>query len=198
MPEVQWTRLRWRMRGAWQWPAFIALTAAEAVLLNVLPVWGDGAGGAAGGLLLAASLNLIVVAVLGPAAGMLLRRRRPDLPRAIAADYGGTVLLAALAVGLVAGGVGHRAAVRHEHAARMAAILQVAHYVRLQEPAYRRGLGEMDTMRVEADMYRACVKGTDPERPLCLFVRTDQSPPGVTEDPDRAPNDAYRSHGGFQ
>jgi hypothetical protein len=198
MPQVDLTRLRWRLRGAWQWPAFLALTVAEAVLLNVLPVWGDGVGGAVPGMLLAVALNLIVVAALAPLFGMLLRRRRRDLPRAIATDYAGTVLLGLLALALVAGGVGHRSALQHERAARTAAIFQVAHYVRAQEPAYRSGLNEMDTLRVEDDMYRACVTGADPDRPLCLFVRTDQSPPGVTEDPDRAPNSAYRSHGGFQ
>src|SRR4051812_37973311 len=105
--------LRWRMRGAWQWPAFIGLTIAEAVLLNVLPVWGDGPGGMLPGLLLAACLNLVVVAVLAPLTGRLVRARRRDLPRAIASDYAGTVLLCALAAGLVIGGLSHRSEVRH-------------------------------------------------------------------------------------
>lgn len=198
MPQVEWTRLRWRMRGAWQWPLFVALTVSEAVLLNVLPVWGDGPGGIVPGLLLAGFLNLVVVAVIAPLAGLLLRRRRRDLPRAIAADYAGATLLGALFAGLVIGGIGNHAAVAHDERARMAAMLQVAHYVHLQAPAYRRGLRSMDTMRVEQDMYRTCVRGPDPDRPLCLFVRTDQSPPGITEDHDRAPNDVYRVHGGFQ
>src|SRR4051794_39650492 len=80
MPAVEWTRLRWRMRGAWQWPAFPALTVIEAVLLNALPVWGDGVGGFVPGLLLAGSLTLVVVAVIAPLVGMIVRRRRRDLP----------------------------------------------------------------------------------------------------------------------
>jgi hypothetical protein len=198
MPQVEWTRLRWRMRGAWQWPAFLALTVLEAVLLNALPVWGDGVGGAVPGLLLAGSLNLVVVALIAPLAGMAVRRRRRDLPKSIASDYAGTVLLGVLLLVLVAGGLSHRSQLAHDRAARAAAAFGVAHYVRLQEPAYRGGLNEMDTLRVEEDMYRACVRGTDPDRPLCLFVRTDQSPPGITQDPDRAPNDVYRSRGGFR
>ena len=47
-------------------------------------------------------------------------------------------------------------------------------------------------------MYRTCVPGADPERPLCLFVRTDQDPPAVTRDRDRVPNGVYRSRGGFE
>src|SRR4051812_11035160 len=105
LARVDWTRLRWRMRGAWQWPAFIALTVAEAVLLDVLPVWGDGVGGFVPGLLLAGSLNLVVVALVAPLVGMALRRRRRDLPRTIASDYAGTVLLGLLFAGLVAGGL---------------------------------------------------------------------------------------------
>jgi len=50
----------------------------------------------------------------------------------------------------------------------------------------------MNAVRVEVGMYRTCVPGEDPERPLCLFVETDQSPPGVTRDPERIPNALWR------
>src|SRR4051794_2707434 len=149
MPQVEWTRLRWRMRGAWQWPAFIALTVLEAVLLDALPVWGDGVGGLVPGLLLAGTLNLVVVALIAPLVGMLLRRRRRDLPKSIASDYAGTVLLGLLFVGLVAGGLSHRSELRHDRATRSAAVFGAAHYVRMQEPEYRGGLNEMDTLQVE-------------------------------------------------
>jgi hypothetical protein len=33
---------------------------------------------------------------------------------------------------------------------------------------------------------------------MCLFVSTDQSPPGIRRDPDQEANDAYRVHGGFR
>src|SRR3954447_132150 len=116
MPAVEWTRLRWRMRGAWQWPAFLALTVIEAVLLNALPVWGDGVGGFVPGLLLAGSLNLVVVAVIAPLVGMLVRRRRRDLPKPIASDYAGTALLGVLFVALLAGGLSHRSDLAHDRA----------------------------------------------------------------------------------
>src|SRR3954453_12970487 len=74
-------RLRWRLRGAWQWPTFGLLTLAEAILLNRLPVWGNGPGGFFPGLLLAGCLNLIVVAVLAPLVARLVRPRPRDLPR---------------------------------------------------------------------------------------------------------------------
>jgi hypothetical protein len=35
--SVRWRRLRWRLRGAWQWPAFVVLTVADAVIVARLP-----------------------------------------------------------------------------------------------------------------------------------------------------------------
>lgn len=194
---MEWSRLRWRLRGAWQWPAFAVAVVVEAVLLNELPVWGEGAGGIVPGLLLAASLNLIVVALVAPVAGLLLRRRRRDLPRAIASDYAGTVLVGLLFAGLVIGGLTHRGDLQADREARATNALAVVRFVRAREPGFAHGLAMMDTIRVEGGMYRTCIPGDDPLRPLCLFVRTDQDPPSVTRDPDRAPNTTYRSRGGF-
>src|SRR5436190_6262432 len=85
--ERVWTsRLRWRFRGAAQWPLFGALVVVDAVVLHVLPLAGDAGPGAAGALLLAFFFNLVAVAVAGPIGGLLLRRRRPDLPAVVASD----------------------------------------------------------------------------------------------------------------
>src|SRR3954471_24302535 len=40
--SVFWPRLRWRMRGAWQWPAFAALTLVAALALARLAFQGGG------------------------------------------------------------------------------------------------------------------------------------------------------------
>jgi hypothetical protein len=180
--SVFWPRLRWRMRGAWQWPAFAVLTVADAVLAARLPFQGDGPD-LAGALLLAGFLNLVVVAVLAPLAGMLLRRRRPDLPRMIARDYAGTALLGVVTAGLIAGGLAHRSGLREERADRAAALVAVHQYVRSRAPRLR---GATDLVREEPDLYRACVESG--ERPLCLYVNTSQVPAGVTRDPSREPN----------
>src|SRR5690606_33397144 len=42
MERATLTRLRWRLRGAWQWPLFAVLLAADTVLLHELPIAGDG------------------------------------------------------------------------------------------------------------------------------------------------------------
>ena len=192
------SRLRWRLRGAWQWPAFAVLTLVDAVLLTQLPFYGDGPGTLVAGILVAGFANLLAVAVIGPLVGLRVRRRRPDLPRQIASDYAGTAVLALICAAFLAGGIVHRPAVNAERAELAAVAASTHEYVLAQEPDHRRGLAAMDAMRIEEDLYRSCVPGPDPQRWLCLFVTTDQSPPGVTADPDRAPNAAYRRHGGFR
>jgi len=191
-------RMRWRMRGAWLWPAFVALTLAEGVALEVLPIAGDGPGGIVPGVLLAGFANLIGVAVLAPLLGRRLRRRRPDLPRPVADNYAGTALLCAFAVGVIALGLAHRPSVVAAEDDLRAQSAAVHDYVVAQAPEYRAAIALADPMRLEEDLYRTCVPGPDPKRWLCLFVNTEQRPAGVTLDKDRAPNTTYRRHGGFQ
>ena len=90
MGEALWqTRLRWRLRGAMLWPAFVAAVVVEAVLLDRLPVAGDDGPGLFAAVLLAGFVNLVLVAVGAPLAGRWLRRRRPGMPSVIATDRRG-------------------------------------------------------------------------------------------------------------
>jgi hypothetical protein len=193
-----WRRLRWRLRGAWQWPAFVALTAVDGAVLAWLPFYEGGPGGIVPALLLAGFANLAAVAVLAPLAGRLLRRARPDLPRIVARDYAGTALVAGLTAALLAGGLAHRPAAAEAAADRRAALAGLHTYVLAQEPGLRAGLVGADVMRLEADLYRACVPAGERDRWVCVIVSTDQRPPGVTRDRDELPNAAYRVHGGFE
>ena len=187
-------RLRWRMRGAWQWPAFFALTLADAAVLALLPFYDDGPG-YVGGLLLGGFFNLVAVAVLAPLGGRVLRRRRPDLPRTVASNYAGTALLVAVFAGLVVAGLAHRPAAKADSRERAAVLGSVHAYVLSQRPDLRARLGTIDVMEVEAGLYRACVPQRAADRWLCLFVTTDQSPPGVTRDHDEHSNETYRAAG---
>ncbi len=191
-------RLRWRMRGAWQWPSFFALTALEALLLLRLPPYDPGPRSVVAAVLLAGFANLFCVAVLAPLAGRLLRRRRRDLPRPVADNYAGTALLCAGALIVLAAGLVHRPEVAARQADQAAQAGAVHDYVVSQAPRYRAGLHRMDAIQLEDDMYRTCVPGPDPKRWLCLIVSTDQHPAGVTLDPDRAPNSVYTAGGGFR
>ena len=184
-------RMRWRMRGAWQWPAFIALTIADGLLIHALPLAGDGTGVVAG-VILAGFFNLFAVAVLAPIAGLVLRRRRRDLPRVIASDYAGTALLLGVTAVLLALGLAHRPAVQAGERAMAAQEAAVRGYVLSQAPrAYRAGLAEANTWKIEDDLFRTCVPEHGSTRWLCLMVDTSQRPPGVTVDEDHVPNQSF-------
>jgi hypothetical protein len=184
-------RLRWRLRGAWQWPAFLVLTLVDGVLLTELPPYEGGPPGVFPGVLLAAFANLLAVAVLAPAAGWVLRHRRPDLPGFIASDYAGAWLLAAITAALVAGGLAHRSAASAETAREHLVARAMHDYVVDQAPEYAPALEHIDAIRLEPGRYRACVPGRDERHALCLFVTTDQHPPGITRDTSEEPNRVF-------
>jgi hypothetical protein len=185
-------RLRWRLRGAWQWPAFVVLTLVDGVLLAELPPWANGPPGVFPGVLLAGFFNLLAVAVVAPFVGRLVRRRRPDLPRFVASDYAGTWLMVAITAALLAGGLAHRSEASAA-AERERLVARAMHdYVVAQAPQFSAGLRHIDAVELEPGRYRACVPGRDEQHALCLFVTTDQHPPGITRDTSEEPNSVYR------
>jgi hypothetical protein len=190
-------RLRWRLRGAWQWPAFMALTLVDAVLLVLLPPYDGAPEHLFPGVLLAGFANLLAVVVLAPPLGRLLRRRRPDLPRLVASNYAGAAVVTATTVVLVAGGLAHRSAVRAEQGREQAVGAAMHNFVVERAPQYRDSLGAIDAIRLDDDYYRACIPGEDARHWFCLFVSTDQHPPGVTRDTEEVSNSAYRPYGGL-
>jgi hypothetical protein len=181
-------RLRWRLRGAWQWPTFAALTIAEAVMLHLLPIEGDSAD-AVGAFLLCGFANLAVVALLAPLAGRWLRRHRPGLPRSVASDYAGTTLLVALFAVLLAVGIAHHPQVTRAEDTYRAQLAAVRRYLAHQAPPeYARNVGRESTWKQAPDLFRTCVPGPDPRRDLCLIVDTSGPSPSVVRDPDQQPN----------
>jgi hypothetical protein len=167
------------------WPAFAAAVLVEGVTFDRLPFSGAGPDGLVPALLLAMALNLVVVAVLAPAAGLLLRRRRRDLPRAIATDLCGTALVGALLAGTLVAGIAHHGALARDGRDHAAALAAMSTFVHHQAPAYLPRLAGMDAVEVEDGMWRVCVSGSEP---LCVFADTKTTPPGVTRDGDRIPN----------
>jgi hypothetical protein len=191
MVESVWRRrLRWRLRGAWQWPTFVVLTIVDALLVTWLPFTGEGAD-TWGALLLAGFVNLLVIAVFGPLAGLLLRRRRRDLPQFVARDIMSTALLGLLTAGLLVGGLLHRGPLADDRQDEHAAIAAVHRYLSAEQPAFAPYAGTADLRLLTEDRYRACVHRPEERLPLCFFVNTDQRPAGVQRDPTRLDNTGW-------
>jgi hypothetical protein len=181
------TRLRWRLSGAWQWPTFAVLVVVDAVVLARLPFAG-GRANLLGCLLAAGLLNVIVLAVVPRAGGWLVRRRRPDLPREVAADQAGALGLVALCALLVAGGIAHRPALRADDSTRAMAVREARVFAAHRAPARYLPLHDDDTWEQAPDLFRTCFAGPDPRRDFCVVVRTDEPVPIKRVDPDQRPN----------
>lgn len=176
------------MRGAWMWPTFLVVTLAEAALMHALPVWGNGSA-TLSALLFAGFGNLLVVSVAAPLVGRLLRRRRPDLPGLVAANYAGTALLCAGLAGTLVAGLAHAGDIRAQRRDLAVAADAARGWVVRNAPSdYHLRLGALSIHRLTAGYYRGCVPGPQSDRWLCLYVDTGQTPPGVTRDRDTQSN----------
>lgn len=192
MERVWLSRMRWRLRGAVQWPVFAVLVVVDTIVLHELPFAGEGPDWVQA-LLLAGFFSLVTVAVLAPLAGRVVARRRTDLPRVVADDYAGAGLLATVTLVLVVAGLAHRddrAAARDAFAAQSDAVRR---YVARREvaPEFRRNVARATAVAFGDGLFRTCVPSDRPRRSLCLFVDTTDAPPGVRLDPNRADNSTY-------
>jgi hypothetical protein len=170
---------------------FVALTVLEMCLLHWLPVQGDATGWVAA-LLVAGCLNLMAVVVVGGLGALVLRRRRPDLPKVVADDYAGRIGLALVFGGLALAGVLNRSAIEQRQEAFSAQSLAVRRWVSVHGDAFaRENVERADSIRLDEDLYRTCVPEPDPKRALCLVVDTSQTPPAVRRDRSREPNTGF-------
>ncbi len=165
-------RMRWRRRGAWLWPAFIAAIVFDAAIGHTLPPAGE-TQTVVGAALLGGFLNVAVVILLSRPIGYLLRQRRPDLPQIVARDYGGTVAVAAVSMVLLIAGLVHHPTVVAEQQAMWDAIVRAQAYIGDRAPAeYRRNLTTVDTVVIQPrSMYRICVNSAVRPRTYCVIVR---------------------------
>lgn len=191
-------RARWRLRGAWLWPTFVVATLLEMALLHVQPVQGEATGWVAG-LLVAGFLNLTGVGLVGTLGGRALCRRRPDMPRVVADDYAGTVVLGLVAAGLLVAGVLHRPALADRRAAFAEQSQAVREWIAINGDAFARAhVSVADSVVIDEDLFRTCVPARDVKRPLCLIVDTETSPPVVKRDRSREPNALFNPRGSFR
>ena len=164
-------RLRWRLRGAWLWPAFVALTIADAVVGHMFPPAGDGQS-VVSAALVALVLNLIAVILLSRPLGAVLRRTRGDLPGIVARDYAGTTVVVVIALALLTAGLLHRSTLQAQRSTMDDAIKRAQAYIGDRAPAqFRRNLELVDTFVIQqGSIYRTCVPSDDRKRTYCVIV----------------------------
>jgi hypothetical protein len=166
-------RMRWRRRGAWQWPAFAAVTLADAVIGHALPASGETQ------TLLAAALaglvlNLIAVILLSRPLGVAVRRFRPDLPKVVAKDYAATFVVVSVAALLLLGGLVHRPSLLAHQRAMRDAISRAQAWIGDRAPAeFRRNVEFVSTIAIEpGSIYRTCVPNVGRTKTYCVIVKT--------------------------
>jgi hypothetical protein len=166
------SRLRWRRRGAWLWPAFVVAIAADAVIGHALPPAGESQT-PFGAALLGCLFNLLAVLFLSRPIGALIRRRRPELPRFVAKNYGGTTAVAAVSVVLVAAGLAHRSTLTSNERMLKDAVARAQAFIGARAPdQFRRNLSLVDSYTIETGKaYRVCVASSDHTRTYCVIVR---------------------------
>jgi hypothetical protein len=172
--DAAWSRrLRWRRRGAWLWPVFIAATAADALIGTLLPPSGEsqmvfGAG------VIGLILNMLGILAISWPAAAVLRRYRRDLPVIVARDYTGTAVVALISLALLSIGLLHRDSVLANRRAMRDAIARAQAYIGDRAPPeFRRNLQWVSTFTIQAgSIYRACVPSLDGRRTYCVVVDT--------------------------
>jgi len=167
--------MRWRRRGAWLWPAFVAATVADAILGHALPPAGDTETLVSAGLI-GLVANLVAVILLTRPLSGLLRRRRQDLPTIVARDYAGTAVVSAVTASLLVVGLLHHQSVRANRRAMQDAITRAQAWIGDRAPAeFRRNLQWVSAFAIEPGrIYRACVPSISSGRTYCVIVDTAQ------------------------
>jgi hypothetical protein len=193
-------RVRWRLRGAWMWPTFVAVTLLDGLLLHLLPPVGTGVD-LIPAILLATFGNLIVIGALAPWLARRTWNRRPAAepgapPKAqleVLSDRIGTGLLLATVVGVVAAGLAARPTVvsETEDTERNAQAFRSLVLSRGDQELIR-NLETANTVRLGDDFFRTCVARDDRRHFFCAFIDTSKKPPDVDVDGSAEPNSVYR------
>ena len=194
-PERFWpARLRWRLRGAWMWPAFVVLTLVDGLVLHLLPPVRTGVD-LVPAVLLATFGNLFLVGAAAPwLARRMSQRGSGQAAREVLADRIGTGLLVAGVAGVLAAGLAARPSVVLETESREENASAVRDYVlHSGDDELVRNIETANTVRLGEGYYRTCVARDDRRRYVCLFVDTRREPTRVVRDPSSEPNSAYKT-----
>ena len=201
--ERLWARrLRWRLRGAWQWPTFAVLTIADGLILHVLPPIRAGVE-LIPAIIVASFANLLLLGAIAPwvARRLVQRHRRTRSaggpagpPSEVLADRSATYLMCAATVGLVAAGLGNRPVIvsETEDTEKNARIVRSYVFAHGTDEV-KRNYETANTIRLEEGYFRTCVALDDRRRAWCLFVDVDSG--SVRRDPSSLPNREFVGRG---
>lgn len=189
--------MRWRLRGAWQWPAYALLTVLDAVILHELPPVREGVDFVPA-LIVSSFGNLFLMGVVAPWLGRRLAERERaaggnGIPLAVRAevlkDRTAAVLLTIATVGLLIAGLGNQPAVVAETEDVEDAIALLERYVPANAPhEIQRNLEIVNTDRLEEGYFRMCINYDERDRAWCVFVNVKAEPPTIVRDPSEIPN----------
>jgi hypothetical protein len=190
------TRMRWRLRGAWMWPSFIALTFVDGLLLHLLPPVREGID-LIPGILLATFGNLFLIGAVAPWLARRMWKRReaaepgapPKAQLEVLSDRIGTGLLVASVFGIVAAGLAARPVIVVETDQRERGAKALEDFVNVHgTDELRRNLEASDTARLADGYYRSCIPHDDRRHWSCYFIDARKKPATLIRDPSELPN----------
>jgi hypothetical protein len=171
MDAAPLVRMRWRLRGAWMWPAFVVLSLADGAIVHQLPIVGDSSS-LVGAWLLGVVLSLLGIVLLAAPLALIVRRLRPDMPKLVARDYAGAAVTLAITLALLAGGLIHRPVVAADRNALQDAVARAEAYIGDHAPAaFQHDLRHLDTEVMQSpEVYRSCATNAAGTRSYCVTV----------------------------
>jgi hypothetical protein len=190
-------RVRWRLRGAWMWPSFVAITLLDGILLHALPPVRTGID-LIPAVLLATFGNLVLIGALGPWLARRVWKRRPAAPPGappkagleVLSDRIGTGLLVASVFGVLAAGLAARPTVIAETDAKEEAARAIhAHIQESGDAELIRNEETAHAARLADGIFRICVARDDRETFTCFIVDTNREPTHIARDPNATPNE---------
>ncbi len=198
------SRLRWRLRGATQWPAFVVFTLLDGVVLTELPPAATERLNLLEGVLIATFGNLVLLGAAAPFITRRLMRRGapastpaastaapPEAERQVLQDRVASILLAAGFLAALVSGLANRPVIVSETEATEEVGRELRNYVsRSGSEELERNLETANTIRLSPGYFRVCIARDDRRHYLCLFVDTNKEPTQTVRDPSAEPNSA--------
>jgi hypothetical protein len=188
--------MRWRLRGAWMWPSFVAITLLDGLLLHKLPPVREGIH-LIPGVLLATFGNLFLIGAVAPWLARRLWKRRPAADPGAPAqaqlevliDRVGTGLLVATVFGVLAAGLAARPVVVSETEDTERAAFALIHMIdRSSNEELKRNRDTAQTARLGEDFFRTCIRRDDERRYFCFLIDTSGKRVQIDRDPSALPN----------